>query len=69
MKTKADKAMGWVTECDYIARVTDLRGNVPEMRGDLETFRRYCAMQRDAATREGFHDSATYIQECMDDLP
>lgn len=58
----------WSEECSYIARVTDRRGNVPEMNRDLPTFLRYCAMQRDSATREGFDDSAQYIQHCIDDL-
>lgn len=68
MKPTINDAMCWVAECDYIARVTAVRGNVREMNHDRETFIRYCEMQRDAATRAGFHDSATYIQECIDDL-
>lgn len=61
-------AFDWAQECAYIARVTDKRGNVKEMNYDLPTFVRYCEMQRNAATREGRHDSATYIQECLDEL-
>jgi hypothetical protein len=66
-KTPANTLL-WQQECIYIARVTDVRGNVPEMNHDCATFVRYCEMQRDAATREGFHDSAQYIQHCIDDL-
>jgi hypothetical protein len=58
----------WAQECDYIARVTDARGRVPEMNHNLETFIRYCEMQQNAATRAGVHDAATYIGECLDDL-
>lgn len=58
----------WTQECAYIARVTNVRGNVSEMNYDLPTFLRYCEMQRDVAAREGFHDTALYIQECIDDL-
>jgi hypothetical protein len=58
----------WVKECTYIASVTDKRGNVREMNHDAATFIRYCEMQRNAAEREGFDDSALYIQECIDDL-
>lgn len=58
----------WVAECAYISDVTDKRGNVREMNYDHATFLRYCEMQRDRATREGMHDSAQYIQHCIDDL-
>ncbi len=58
----------WSRECIYIGDVTDKRGVVQEMNYDLDTFIRYCRMQRDTATREGFHDSAQYIQHCLDDL-
>jgi hypothetical protein len=61
-------AYEWAQECSYIARVTDKRGNVPEMNHDKATFIRYCEMQRDAATRDGQDDSAQYIQHCIDDL-
>lgn len=58
----------WSQECAYIQRVTDRRGAVREMNYEMSTFIRYCKMQRDAATREGFHDSAQYIQHCLDDM-
>lgn len=58
----------WSRECDYISHVTDKRGNVPEMNHDLDTFVRYCEMQRDCATRDGKHDAAQYIEHCLDDL-
>jgi hypothetical protein len=62
------KLQEWCAECTYISRVTDVRGNVPEMNHDVATFIRYCEMQQEAATREGFHDTATYIGECLDDM-
>ena len=62
-----DAAM-WTGECRYISAVTDKKGNVREMNFDKATFVRYCEMQRDSAERNGFYDSATYIQHCIDDL-
>ena len=62
------KLSDWVDECRYIARVTDKQGSVREMNNDKATFIRYCEMMRDQAEREGFFDSALYIQECLDDL-
>lgn len=59
----------WREECNYIAAVTDKKGRVPAMNNSTATFRRYCEMQRNTAEREGFFDTATYIQECIDDLP
>lgn len=64
----AMNATDWKTECVYIAHVTDVRGNVSEFNHDRECFTRYCEMQRDTATREGFLDTATYIQHCIDDM-
>lgn len=61
-------AFEWSQECTYISNVTDKRGNVAEMNRDKSVFVTYCEMQRDAATRDGQHDAATYIQECLDDL-
>lgn len=58
----------WRAECNYISRVTMLRGNVSEMNHSKETFLRYCEQQRDLARREGRDDAALYIQECIDDL-
>jgi hypothetical protein len=67
----------WSRECDYISHVTDkcLRTaggeQHPEMKSfnfDKACFVRYCEMQRNAAERDGKHDSAEYIQHCLDDL-
>jgi hypothetical protein len=67
----------WSHECDYIAIVTNdaLTGSpvfkaraLANFNGDLAVFLRYCEMQRDCATRDGKHDSAEYIQHCIDDL-
>lgn len=58
----------WQKECNYIARVTERRGIVPEMNNDTQVFIRYCAMQSERAEKQGFYGSATYIQECIDDL-
>lgn len=38
------------------------------MNFDTTTFLRYCKMQRDSAEKAGFHDSALYIQEIIDDV-
>lgn len=59
----------WRQECIYISNLLTKRGKVPEMNYDLATVARYCSVQRDAAEREGFHDSAQYIQHCIDDIP
>ena len=66
MPTMTD--LQWVEECAYIERTTAVQGNVPEMNRDRATFIRYCTMQRDSASKDGQHDSATYIQHCIDDL-
>ena len=67
----------WSQECDYISNVTDKCLRTPlgaqhsAMRNfgyDKACFISYCEMQRDSATRDGKHDSATYIQHCLDDL-
>ena len=58
----------WVAECQYIADVTAKGGCVREMNNDRNTFINYCEMQQKVAEREGRHDSATYIGECLDDL-
>ena len=64
MRTDQD----WTDECRYISEVTDKRGNVKEMGYSKATFLTYCEMQLAAARRQGRFDSATYIQECIDDL-
>jgi hypothetical protein len=64
MRTSQD----WTDECRYISEVTDKKGRVKEMNYDKAVFVKYCVMQRDAATKQGFFDSATYIQHCIDDL-
>lgn len=62
----------WREECVYIQETTDgvLAGTDPltAFNGDRSCFVSYCEMQRNSATREGFHDVAQYIQHCMDDL-
>lgn len=64
------KLSEWVEECKYVAEQTEpfVRGWGPSEFEDCAQFTRYCEMQRDTATREGFHDSAQYIQHCLDDL-
>lgn len=61
-------ANSWRQECIYISGLADTKGDVPEMNHDHATAVRYMTMQRDAATREGFYDAATYIGECLDDM-
>lgn len=67
----------WSRECGYISDVTDkvLRTDRAELHPAMANFNhdrpcfiRYCEMQRDSATRDGRHDSAQYIQHCLDDL-
>lgn len=58
----------WREECNYIDSVAEKRGRVREMNNSLPVFIRYCTMQRDAATRDGQNDAATYIQHIVDDM-
>jgi hypothetical protein len=67
----------WVDECQYISCRTETfmraerlgrKAHVPEMKNDPEVFLRYCRMQKAMAEREGKHDSAQYIQHCIDEL-
>ena len=62
----------WREECVYIGDTTAsvIAGTDPltNFNGSKECFIRYCKMQRDSAEREGFHDTAQYIQHCIDDL-
>lgn len=62
----------WREECVYVQETTDslLAGTEPLalFNGDPSCFLRYCYMQRNAAARESFHDSAQYIQHCIDDM-
>lgn len=68
-KKTPERTIFWQRECTYISEASEQRGEVPEMQpGGKETFIRYCEMQRDAAQREGYDDSAQYIQHCLDDL-
>ena len=64
MKTILD----WTKECKYIAGVTALKGDLPEFNNDKHCFIRYCVMQRNAAMKQRFFDSAEYIQQCIDEL-
>jgi hypothetical protein len=62
----------WSQECKFISDTVSSVCNgspVPEnFNSDSACLARYLEMQRNAATREGFHDSAQYIQHCADDL-
>lgn len=66
--TDTDTAFNWPLECDYINRVTDLRGRIATFDHSTATFIRYCEMQRGAAESQGRQDIVTYIQECIDDM-
>lgn len=65
-------SLEWSQECKFISDTVSkvCEGSpVPEnFNGDAACLARYLEMQRNSATREGFHGSATYIQECADDL-
>lgn len=62
----------WREECVYISETTTsaLAATDPLtlFNGNPSCFVRYCEMQRDTATREGFDDTAQYIQHCIDDM-
>jgi hypothetical protein len=57
----------WQAECGYISLAADKKGKIREFNFDTDCFIRYCEMQRDAADKQGFFDSAEYIQQCIDD--
>lgn len=67
----------WQLECAYISNTTDKFidaaradriADVREMNCCVRTFISYCEMQRNAAAAAGRHDTATYIEHCIDDL-
>jgi hypothetical protein len=58
----------WQAECGYISLIADKQGKTKEFNFDTDCFLRYCEMQRDQAEKQGFFDSAEYIQHCIDDL-
>jgi hypothetical protein len=78
MTTQAYKTdFDWSRECDYINYTTldalskwpaTIKKALANFSGDRYCLVRYCEMQRDCATRDGHHDSAQYIQHCIDDL-
>ena len=61
-------ARQWVQECEYISRVTERNGKVSEFNYDPSCFARYCRMMAGKAEKQGFYDSAEYIQQCADEL-
>jgi hypothetical protein len=74
---KPETQIFWVNECAFISQVTDnvLHGSASDkyrtlesFSGNVDTLIRYCEMQRDFATKDGFFDSAQYIDHCIDDL-
>lgn len=75
---KPQSAIFWQKECVFIQDVTDgVLSGLPDYRqrvlkesfnGDVQCLIRYCEMQRKFAEADGFDDSATYIQHCIDDL-
>ena len=74
---QAQTLIFWQKECAYISQVTDnvLHGSASDKRrtlvnfsNNVDTLIRYCEMQRDFATKDGFFDSAQYIDHCIDDL-
>lgn len=69
--------MRWAKECGYIADVVAVaigqltpneHINLTPFHYDHLVLRRYAVMQRNAARREGFHDTAEYIEQCLGDL-
>jgi hypothetical protein len=63
-------ANDWREECNYITEQTEpfVLGYGPSEFEDKAQFVRYCTMQRNSATRQGFDDAAQYIQHCLDDM-
>jgi hypothetical protein len=58
----------WRHECNYIDGAALVKGKMRNFNYKTSVFISYCEMQRDTATKDGRHDSATYIQEVIDDL-
>lgn len=65
-------AKEWAEECIFIRETTDslFAGTDPltNFSGKPSVFMRYCAMQRDAATRDGYPAASAYIADCFTDL-
>lgn len=64
----AERTNHWREECNFCAGLAEKKGRVKAMNYDTATFVRYLEMQRDTAAREGYDDSATYLQEIIDDM-
>lgn len=64
-------ALEWSKECTYISDQTQqVKAGFPgkEFNYDTNCFRRYCLIQKALSKRQGFLDSAEYIQHCLDDI-
>ena len=56
----------WVRVCRTVDRVAHNFARVPRVRQASEL--KKVRTLRDDATRTGHHDTATYLQECIDDM-
>lgn len=61
-RTTAD----WVRVCRTVSRIADNFARIPRERQASEL--KQTRALRDDATRTGHHDTATYLQECIDDM-
>lgn len=70
----------WAHECAYISDTTDamlvraeaqIDGVEPKLAApwpDIDLFVSYCAMMKSLAKRQGFHEAAIRIGDCLDNL-
>lgn len=56
----------WSAICGYVSDIADGFARLPQARQASEL--KQARALRDDATRAGRHDSATYLQECIDDM-
>ena len=62
MTTMTDRAMEWIAEADFIARI-DPQNPGRRFNHDAATFENYCAMQANRADVDGFYLVADGIRE------
>lgn len=56
----------WSAICGYVSDITDGFAQLPQARQASEI--KQARELRDDATRTGHHDTATYLQACIDDM-
>jgi hypothetical protein len=67
VKTQWDRAMEWIAESDYIARVALAwpGKEASKFNGDRECFARYVRMQQDSALKQGFTRIARELNDLL----